>query len=177
VVRAETSPLSIDRSQCVSMDGIALDCTHALAAATGAPSLHQVVVPSGQNDSSCLLLRVTVASKDTGLANAMGIGFWSSQENNGTLAPDDSGRFVPKAQLKTVGTATLRSSGAAALHEFVGVNCSAGGSGEIARLFKPYMEFDGGGTAPVFHNWDRASNYRIGLSVPGFDRSTDVLAP
>jgi hypothetical protein len=109
VVRAETSPLALDRSQCMPMNGTALDCTHALAATANAPSLHQVIMPAGQDAPGCALLRVTVASKDTGLANATGIGFWSSQENSGILVPDDSGRFIPKAQLKTVGTATLRS--------------------------------------------------------------------
>jgi outer membrane protein assembly factor BamB len=177
VVRAETSQVPLDRSQCVPIDGTSLDCTHALAATANAPSLHQVVMPAGQGGSGCTMLRVTVASKNAGLANATGIGFWSSPENNGNVVPDDTGRFVAKGQLKAVGNAKLRGNVQATLHEFVGIaSCAAGGSGEVARLFKPYMEFEGD-PGRVFHNWDRASNYRISPSAPRFDRSGDVLEP
>jgi hypothetical protein len=177
VVHAETSQVALDRSQCVPIDGTSLDCTHALAATANAPSLHQIVMPAGQGDPGCTMLRVTVASKNAGLANATGIGFWSSPENNGNVVPDDTGRFIAKGQLKAIGNANLRGNVPATLHEFVGIaSCAAGGSGEVARLFKPYMEFDGD-AGRVFHNWDRASNYRVGPSAPRFDRSGDVLAP
>ena len=95
------------------------------------------------------------------------------------MANDDVGLFVPTDRLKPVGTATLRNGEQATLHEFVGVaNCPAGGAGALSRLFKPYMEFDAGERRKdLFHNWDLASNYRIGADVTQFDRSSDVLRP
>jgi hypothetical protein len=68
----------------------------------------------------------------------------------------------------------LKNGAAATLHEFVGVtNCLARGTGDLARLFKPYMQFEA--DQKVYHNWDLASNYLISRAVLQFDRSTDVL--
>ena len=52
--------------------------------------------------------------------------------------------------------------------------CPAVGSEQVARLFKPYMEF-AGAEGSVIHNWDLASNYLISHTVQQFDRSADVL--
>ena len=80
----------------------------------------------------------------------------------GNLAADDSGRFVAKAQLATVGPATLKDGAAATLLEFVGVvNCTTGSGADVARLFKPYMQFEGAADGRIYRNWDLASNYRI----------------
>jgi len=181
VVRAATTPLTLATTSCVAMDAGSgsVDCTDALAAAAGAPSLHRFVVPANQPIAGCSLLRVTTASKTTGLANSSGIGFWSAQAAEGNQAPEDSGRFVPKASLKTVGTATLRGGAPATLHEFVGVaNCAGDGANPpLRRLFKPYMQFEGAADGKIFRNWDRADNYEISPGVPAFDRSTDVLQP
>jgi hypothetical protein len=178
VVRASTSPLTLGPNQCTAIDGVSVDCTDALTEATGAPSLHRAVFGANQNLSGCALLRVTTASKDTGLANSAGIGFWSAQAADGNQAAEDSGRFVPKARLKAVGTATLRSGAAATLHEFVGVvNCPAGGDTVLSRLFKPYMQFEGAADGRIFRNWDVAENYRISPAITSFDRSGDVLQP
>jgi hypothetical protein len=109
------------------------------------------------------------------LQNAAGIGFWSSQALAGNQTAEDSGRLIPKAQLKPVGNATLKNGAAATLHEFVGVtNCSTGGSQEVDRLFKPYMQFDDT-SHTIYRNWDLASNYLISRAAPQFDRSADVL--
>jgi hypothetical protein len=121
------------------------------------------------------LLRVTTAAKNAALQNASGIGFWSTQAIGGNQAAEDAGRFIPKDQLKATGNATLKSGDPATLYEFVGVlNCPAVGSEQVARLFKPYMEFAGAGGS-VIHNWDLASNYLISRTVQQFDRSADVL--
>jgi hypothetical protein len=142
-----------------------------------APSFHRVVLDADQDASGCALLRVTTASKDTGLANSLGIGFWSAEAAEGNQAAGDAGRFVPRGQLKAVGPATLKNGASATLHEFVGVaNCPVSGPGEVSRLFKPYMEF-AGGDETIFRNWDFASNYRISRTVTQFDRSADVLRP
>jgi hypothetical protein len=159
------------------MDGGSLDCTDALAEATEAPALHQVILPPG-GAAGCRLLRVTAAGKNAGVANSSGIGFWSAQAAAGNQAAEDQGRFVAKSQLKAAGPATLLDGSAATLYEFVGVsNCSAGGSGAFSRLFKPYMQFEGAADVKIFRNWDRAENYRIGPDVLQFDRSADVLQP
>ncbi len=64
----------------------------------------------------------------------------------------------------------------ATLLEFVGVvNCTTGGGADVARLFKPYMQFEGAADGRIYRNWDFASNYLISHDVPGFDRSGDVL--
>jgi hypothetical protein len=127
---------------------------------------------------ACSLLRVVTATKDAGLANGSGIGFWSAQVAEGNQAAEDSGRFVPKALLKVVGTGTLMSGAPATLHEFVGVvNCPTGGAGAIGRLFKPYMQFEGAGDGKIFRNWDLAQNYRIDPNITTFDRGGDVLRP
>jgi hypothetical protein len=118
---------------------------------------------------------VTTVSKDTGLANATGIGFWSTQAAAANQAPENSGQFVAKAQLKAVGTAALVSGASATLHDFVGVaNCQAGGTDSLDRIFKPYMQFtEPDGT--ILHNWDLSQNYRISRTTTAFDRSADVL--
>ena len=94
-----------------------------------------------------------------------------------TQAAEDSGRFLVTAQLAPpVGTGTLKSGAAATLLEFVGVaNCAVSGGGDIARLFKPYMQFDVAGDGRIRRNWDRAPNYLVSRQVPGFDRTGDVM--
>ena len=64
---------------------------------------------------------MTVAAKNDGLQNASGIGFWSSRAFAGNQAAEDSGQFIPKAQLVSVGSGTLKSGAAATLEEFVAV--------------------------------------------------------
>jgi hypothetical protein len=178
VVRAQTSTLTLGPNQCTSIDGESVDCTEALAQTAGAPSFHRVVFGASQTLTGCQLLRVITASKDTGLANSAGIGFWSAQAAGGNQAAEDSGRFVPRARLKAVGTGTLLNGAAATLHEFVGVaNCAAGNDVVMSRLFKPYMQFEGAADGRIFRNWDLAQNYRISPDVTSFDRSGDVLRP
>jgi len=174
VVRASTGPLTIDTTKCTPMNG-AMDCTEALAESANAPSFHKFVLPANGDTQGCVLVRVTTASKTAAIANARGVGFWSSQRTGGNLAAEDSGRFVPKAQLKAVGTATLLNGSAATLHEFAGVSNCGGGEDAPSRVFKPYMQFEGTQDGTIFRNWDLASNYRLGPDVPQFDRSNDVL--
>jgi hypothetical protein len=136
VMRASTTALALDTSRCTRTDAGLIDCTDALAQAANAPSFHRVVLTANANVSSCALLRVTMASKDTGLANASGIGFYSAAVSGGNLAPEDSGRFIPKARLKASGIATLKSGAPATLHDFVGVtNCLGAGPEPHGRLF------------------------------------------
>jgi hypothetical protein len=178
VVRASTEPLTLVPNQCTAVDGVSVDCTDAIASLTGSPSLHRAVFGATQDLRDCVLLRVTTASKDGGVANTTGIGFWSAQEVAGNVAPENSGRFVPKSAFKAVGTAVLRSGAPATLHEFVGVaNCPLADGVVGGRLFKPYMQFEGGADGRVFRNWDLAQNYRISPAITSFDRSRDVLRP
>jgi hypothetical protein len=141
------------------------------------PSLFRVILPTNQNGAAdCALLRVIAAAKTAALQNASGVGFWSSQQTGGNLAADDTGRFIAKAQLASVGTGTLKDGSPATLLEFVGVvNCEIGGGTDVARLFKPYMQFEGGADRRIYRNWDFASNHLISHDVPDFDRSGDVL--
>ena len=175
VVRATTSPLGLSLNQCTPIDGVSVDCTDALTQSAGAPSLHRLVFAATQTLDGCALLRVTTASKTTGLNNSDGIGFWSAQVADGNQAPENSGLFVAKDRLKAAGLATLRNGEPATLHEFSGVtNCTSGGAG-FGRLFKPYMQFTGAGDGKTYRNWDMAENYRVAPAVPAFDRSKDVL--
>ena len=168
--------LALGTGTCPPADPGNVDCTAALAQQFGAPSLHTVIVPVGYDFAGCNLLRVTTASKETGLANATGIGWYSADATAGQQAMS-SGRFVPKADLKPVGTATLKSGAPAVLHEFVAVvNCPAG-QASFDRLFKPYMQFEDAPDGKIYRNWDVAQNYRISRAVMQFDRSGDVLAP
>jgi hypothetical protein len=176
VMRATTAPLNLDKSQCAVIDSASLDCTNALSRVAQAPSFHRVVLAANADFNSCAMLTVITASKNSGLANSAGIGFWSAQAAGGNQAAEDSGRFIPKAQLKASGSATLLNGAAATLHEFVGVaNCAISNSDSLARLFKPYMQFEGGADGKIFRNWDIASNYRISPTITQFDRSDDVL--
>jgi hypothetical protein len=176
VVRALTTPLALDTSTCSPLDGVSIDCTEALAQASNAPSFHKVLLAANTNVAGCALLRVTTASKDTGLVNSSGIGFWSASVTNGNITAEDSGRFIPKVQLKSSGSATLLNGAPATLHDFVGVtNCQGGGPELPGRLFKPYMQFEGAADGKIFRNWDLASNYLINSTVTQFDRSGDVL--
>jgi hypothetical protein len=175
VVRAATTPLALDTGRCTPIDAASIDCTNAVAQASAAPSFHRIVFGANPDLAGCSLLRVTTAALNTGLQNSMGIGFWSSQALAGNQAAEDSGRLIPKGQLKAVGNAVLKNGAPATLHEFVGVaNCSGGGQQEVDRLFKPYMEFEGADQT-IYRNWDLASNYLISRAVPQFDRSADVL--
>jgi hypothetical protein len=172
---AATTPVTLDTGTCKPVDPGNVDCTAALAAQSGAPALHTLVVPAGYDFAGCNLLRVTTASKQTGLANATGIG-WYSADATAAAQAMTSGRFVPKDQLKQTGTATLKSGAPAVLHEFVAVaNCTAG-QGSLDRLFKPFMQFDDAPDGKIYRNWDLAQNYRISRAFPQFDRGGDVLA-
>ena len=120
-----------------------------------------------------------VASKDTGLANSAGIGFWSAQAPDGNQAAEDSGRFVPKARLKAVGDgdARERRGGNAARVRRRGELSGRRTMSSLSRLFKPYMQFEGAADGRIFRNWDLAQNYRISPTITAFDRSGDVLRP
>jgi hypothetical protein len=169
-----TAPVTVDLATCPPAQPGSLDCTAALAARFGAPALHRVIVPVGGNLAGCNLLQVTTASKQAAVANSTGIGWYAAEATAGSQAMT-TGRFVPKAELKSLGPATLKSGDPATLHLFVGLaNCPAG-QGSLDRLFKPFMEF----AAPqqTFRNWDRSANYRISRGAPQFDRSAIVLGP
>ncbi len=176
VVRAATEPLVLDTTTCRTIDAGSLDCTDALAKKVGRPSLQKVILAPQQNVSGCALLRVTAAGKNDGLRNATGIGFYSSQALAGNQAAEDSGRFVPSANLTPVGNGELKDGAAATLFEFVAVvNCSASNAADTSTLFKPYMQFETAADGTLFRNWDIAGNYVINRQVPSFDRSPDVL--
>ena len=176
VVRATTVPLALDTSACKPVDASSIDCTDALTQRVGRPSLSRVILSANQNVAACSLLEVTAAAKDDGLRNATGIGFWSSQALAGNQAAEDSGIFVPKVQLVSVGTATLKNGATATLVEFVGVvNCQTSDGSDVARLFKPYMQFAGAADDRVYRNWDHAPNYLISRQVLSLDRTSDVL--
>src|SRR5262249_11338352 len=89
VLRATTTPLVLDTSQCSAIDAASIDCPDALAVSFGAPSFHRVIFAAGRNLSGCALLRITTAAKNTGLQNASGIGFWSSESVGGNQAAED----------------------------------------------------------------------------------------
>jgi hypothetical protein len=176
VVRAATEPLTLDTRTCKTVDAGSLDCTDALALKFDRPGLYRTILPAHQDVAACALLRVTVAAKTDGLRTATGVGFWSSQAVGGNQAADDSGRFVAKDQLASVGTGTLKDGSPATLLEFVAVaNCASSDGAGVARLFKPYMQFEAAPDGRIQRNWDLASNYRIGRDVPSFDRAGDVL--
>jgi hypothetical protein len=171
-----TAALALNTDTCPPADPGNVDCTAALGLQFGAPSLHNLIVPVGYDFAGCSLLRVTTAAKQTGLANAAGIGWYSAEATAGSQAMS-SGRYVPKNELKQIGVARLKNGAPAVLHEFVGVaNCPAG-QGSFDRLFKPYMQFDNAVDGNIYRNWDLAQNYRISRAFPQFDRSADVLAP
>jgi hypothetical protein len=171
-----TTPLQLDKNACPPADPGNLDCTAVLARQFGAPSLHAVVVPANYDFAGCNLLRVTTASKQTGLANATGIGWYAADATAGSQAMT-TGRFVAKDQFTQTGTATLKDGSPALLHEFIGVvNCPAG-QGALDRLFKPYMQFETAADGKIYRNWDLAENYRISRAVPQIDRRGEVLLP
>ena len=175
LVRATTSPLNLDTASCQPVDGASIDCTEALTGSANAPAFHTVLLPANGNTEGCALVRVTTASKDSGLANGAGIGFYSTQVVGGNQAAGNSGRFIPKDQLKSTGAGALIGGAPATLHEFAGVaNCRTG-SETLDRLFKPYMQFEDAADGKIYRNWDRGSNYRIGSDSPAIDRSGDVL--
>jgi hypothetical protein len=174
---AATAALVLDPATCSAMAGGNLDCTAALAKKFGAPSLHSVIEPAGSSFAGCSLLHVTVASKQTGLLTGAGVGWYAADAAAANQAMT-TGRFVPKAELKPVGTAQLKSGAAAVLHDFVGiVNCPIG-QGSFDKLFKPFMEFDDAADGNIYRNWDRtAGNYRISRAAPTLDHSAAVLGP
>jgi outer membrane protein assembly factor BamB len=176
LVRADTTPLALDKTKCRPIDIGSLDCTDVLGQAAQAPAFHRVIFAAGTPMAGCALLRVTTAAKNSALDGATGIGFWSTQAVDGNQAAENAGLFVRKDQLKATGSAKLKNGAPATLHEFVGVtNCPIPGAGSITRRFKPFMEFDTA-DGKVFRNWDLAQNYEIGEGLK-IDRTGDVLAP
>ena len=145
VVRAVTTPVKVDRALCSGIDEVSVDCTAVLTAAAKAPAFHRLALPATADISMCRVVRVTTVSKDTGLANASGIGFWSAEAAAGNMGNHDEGLFLAKARLERTGAATLLNGAPATLHDFIGLaDCSAGAGGvSIERLFKPYMQFEG----------------------------------
>ena len=111
VLRAATTALTLQTSECVAIDAASVDCTDAIARNAGAPAFHRVVVTANTSLNGCALMRVTTASKDTGFANSSGIGFWSAAAADGNQAAENSGLFVRKSELKSVGSATLANGG------------------------------------------------------------------
>ena len=171
-----TMPVPIASASCPAADPGNLDCAGVLAQQSGAPILHTLIVPVGFDFATCNLLRVTTASKSSGLANGTGIGWYNADTTAGSRAMT-SGRFVPRDELKQVGTATLKSGAPATLHEFVAVaNCPAG-QATFDKLFKPYIQFENAPDGKIYRNWDLAQDYRISREFPQFDRSGDVLGP
>jgi hypothetical protein len=134
-----------------------------------------VILTANANVSSCVCLRY-YGEQGYWPCECFRHRFYSAAVSGGNLAPEDSGRFIPKARIKASGTTTLKSGAPATLHDFVGVtNCLGAGPEPPGRLFKPYMQFEGDGK--IFRNWDQAENYRISRTIPQFDRSADVLRP
>jgi hypothetical protein len=175
VVKAELEPLTLQPSQCAPNTGGNLDCTGALARATGAESFHRVTFGGAQLPVGCSVVRVTTASRQAAVQNGSGIGFWSSDAVGGNQAADDSGRFVDKAGLKQTGSATLKDGTPAVLHQFVGIANCAVGQTHLTRLFKPYMRFEDAAAGPIYQNWDMSPNYQVQGPDTLFDRSRDVL--
>jgi hypothetical protein len=169
VLKAATSPLTLDVAQCTPIEDTSVDGTDQLTQSTSLPAFHRVVMARDQDPDGCALLRVTTASRNGALANTTGIGFWSAQAANGNLAPENSGRFVTTGALRQAGNATLTNGTPATLHEFVGVaNCAAGDT-TLDRLFKPFMQFENSADGRIFRHWDLAENYRISAAVTQFD--------
>jgi hypothetical protein len=177
VVKATaTAPLNIDTRTCAASSPGSVDCTAAVAAKAGAPALHTVIVPVGYNFAGCNLLLVTTASKQAGLNDATGIGWYASDVLAGNQSMSN-GTFIPDAALKQVGTTPLKGGVPGVQHLFSGVaNCTVGMSSSD-KLFKPYMQFDNAPDGNSYHNWDRQPNTRISRAAPTLDRSGDVLGP
>jgi hypothetical protein len=178
VTKAElTGPVALDVSACSPVDVGTVDCTAALEAKLGAPSLKRILVPTAYDFAGCMALRVTTASKAAGLVASTGIGWYAADATPSSQAMT-TGRFVPSGRLQGTGAATLKGGAPAVLHDFVALaSCSADAQTTRDLLFKPYMQFENSPDGKVFRNWDLARNYRIGRDVPRFDRSADVLAP
>lgn len=171
-----TSAINLDTSTCIPTASGDIDCTAALARVAGAPSFHTVVVQAGYKFGGCNLLKVTTASKQSGLANATGIGWYAAEVVAGNQAMS-SGRFVPSSELKLVGSAVLKNGAPATLHQFAGVANCAVGQGAFEKSFKPFMQFDASPDGKIYRNWDASPNYRITRGAPQFDRSGTVLGP
>ena len=123
--------------------------------------------PRTRRSTGCALLRVTTASKDAGLDNATGIGFWSAQAADGNQA---AGGFRPvraEGRLKAGGpgdAAQWRAGDAARIRRRGELHRPA--ARPFGRLFKPYMQFPGAADGRIFRNWDIAENYRISPATP-----------
>ena len=67
-----TDALTLTTDTCPPADPGNVDCTAALAAQFGAPSLHTLIVPAGFDFAGCNLLRVVTVSKKTALSRRDG---------------------------------------------------------------------------------------------------------
>jgi outer membrane protein assembly factor BamB len=177
LVRAtvEDSP-AIDTQNCRPSAAQTLDCTDELQRVADAPSLERITVPAGSTLAGCQLLRVTTAAKTAALPAALGIGFYAAATTLGQVS-NNIGRLVQKNDLKSVGSAMLKSGEPATLHEFAAlVNCEVTPGTNAAKQLKPHIDFVGGPPRTVFRNWDPvAGNYAIGGPIDELAREAEVL--
>jgi hypothetical protein len=168
--------VTVDIARCRPDVSNTFDCTQELQRVAEAPSLERVTVPAGYNFAGCQLLRVTTATKNTALPDALGIGFYAADTTSAQLS-SDRGRLIPKSEFKSVGDAVLKNGQPAVLHEFVAtVNCEVAPGTAAGKQFKPYAEFVGGPPRTLYHNWDPITdNYAVGGQTTQLDRSAEVL--
>jgi hypothetical protein len=173
---AAATAIHIDTNTCDPATAGNVDCTAAMAHLAGLPAFQTVVVPAGYNFAGCTLLTVTTASKQSGLANATGIGWYAADAVAGSQAMT-SGRFIRTAELVSAGTAVFKTGAPAIFHRFAAVaNCSVG-QGSYAKLFKPFMQFEDSPDGNIYRNWDTSANYAITRAAPQFDRTANVVGP
>lgn len=161
----------IDRSRCEKLNSEYADCTQKFEELTGVPSKETIRVAYGSSDAFiCRAVKITTASRESALAVADGIGFFSFGWGEG--------KFIPADKLKSKGSAHFLNGETAVLNEFSGVAyCwlgSASSSSQAIYTFRPYMRFTDGQN--VQFNWDQVEkDYLLKASVHGFDRTKEVL--
>jgi hypothetical protein len=175
---AVTSDVNVDAATCTTVNPHSVDCTAQFEQNHGAPSLHQILVPTGYDFGGCKTFSVTTASKKDGLKNAAAAGFWSMDATEGVQGANSEQSFSREALKKNeVGAATFKNGAAAVLHQFIGMTNCAMAPTNAARQFKPFMDFRSDPDKRIYRNWDMANNYTISGAIPGFDRSGDILKP
>jgi hypothetical protein len=171
-----TTPIHLDTRTCAPSTAGNVYCTAAVSQLAGAPAFQTAVVPSGYDFGGCTLLTVITASKQSGLANTTGIGWYAADATPGSQAMT-SGRFVPSGDLASAGNAVFKTGAPAIFHRFAAIaNCSVG-QGSFSKLFKPFMQFEDSPDGNIYRNWDTSANYTISRGAPQFDRTNAVIAP
>ena len=179
VVRASTSHVTIEKTNCAAVDASTIDCTDALTQAAGAPSFHRVLVGANASLAGCSVVRVTTASKKL---RSRKVGrhriLRSASVAEGSITARRFRSFCAVGEAQSCGYRHTARRCSGDTPRFCRINeLQRWRRTDPARPCLQAIECSSSFLAEnkLLRNWDLASNYLINSDITQFDRSGDVL--